>query len=118
LEAAAATVPRGAAGFAGDDAAPHDHGRAGDLLRRARTVAASVVVIVLRVRVVLRLLGRSFSFQLQAGVETSVPFQFALNKAKSLNRPVGASADGQLRLAAKLEARFQTVAALPGLILL
>ena len=39
-------------------------------------------------------------FNSKRGLKLLCPFLFALNKAKSLNRPVGVSADGQLRLAA------------------
>jgi hypothetical protein len=47
------------------------------------------------------------SFRLQAGARAKCtrPFLLTLNKAKSLNRAAGSSADGQLRLGAKATGR-------------
>ena len=102
------------ADFAGGDAVRdhHDHAVAG-LLRPAQAAWMSVAIL-LRVQVVLRLLGRSFSFQLQAGIETlSEPSRFFVEQSEEPQPSRGVSADGQLRLAASLsESAFKNNGAL------
>ena len=81
-------VPGGAAGFAdGGDARDHGLARDAPPVRSAVWMSAAILP---RVQVVFRLLDRSFSFQLQAGLRGfALLTSSRLNKAKSLNRPVG-----------------------------